>query len=295
MQAQLTANVSTSTIDTVSIDRANVKVAAANGMARVDTLALELPQGIVEAKGTFGLAPGHTGTLSYHVAIDSLSRVAGLISRDTGVVKPRPGILSSRIARAKADSTRIARATEVERAVTGRKLPTFAVDTPKTVRKNELSGSAQADGVATGNIRNFGLKGTASGSNIVARGNSVGSFVADYDWINARTPQSQVRVNAQAIELNAAGFSLDTVAAKLTYQKPNGTLQILVTEENSQKYSADAQFTLNKIRNELRLNNVRMQFDTSVWASTHPAELHWGQAGIDVDSLELRNGANGRI
>ena len=295
MQAQLTANVSTSTIDTMSIDRANVKVAAANGMARVDTLALELPQGIVEAKGTFGLAPGHTGTLNYHVAIDSLSRVAGLISRDTGVVKPRPGILSSRVARAKADSTRIARATEVERAVTGRKLPTFAVDTPKTVRKNQLSGSAQADGVATGNIRNFGLKGTASGSNIVARGNSVGSFVADYDWINARTPQSQVRVNAQAIELNAAGFSLDTVAAKLTYQKPNGTLQILVTEENSQKYSADAQFTLNKIRNELRLNNVRMQFDTSVWASTHPAELHWGQAGIDVDSLELRNGSTGRI
>ena len=295
MQAQLTANVTTSTIDTVSIDRGNVKVAAADGMARVDTLALELPQGIVEAKGTFGLAPGHTGTLSYHVAIDSLSRVAGLISKDTGVVKPRPGILSARVARAKADSTRIARATEVERAVTGRKLPTFAVDTPKTVRKNELSGSAKADGVATGNIRNFSLKGTASGSNIVARGNSVGSFVADYDWINARTPQSQVRVNAQAIELNAAGFSLDTVAAKLTYQKPNGALQILVTEENSQKYSADAQFVLDKVRNELRLNNVRMQFDTSVWASTHPAEVHWGQAGIDVDSLELRNGSTGRI
>ena len=295
MQAQLTANVSTSTIDTVSVDRANVKVAAANGMARVDTLALELPQGIVEAKGTFGLAPGNTGTLSYHVAIDSLSRVAGLISKDTGVVKPRPGILSGRVARAKTDSTKLARATEVERAVTGRKLPTLAVDTPKTVRKNELSGSAKADGVATGNIGNFSLRGTASGSNIVARGNSAGSFVADYDWINARTPQSQVRVNAHAIELNAAGFSLDTVAAKLTYQKPNGTLQVLVTEENSQKYSADAQFVLDKIRNELRLNNVRMQFDTSVWASTHPAEVHWGQAGIDIDSLELRNGSTGRI
>jgi translocation and assembly module TamB len=295
MQAQLTASVSASRVDTVSIDRANVKVAAANGMARVDTLALELPQGIVEAKGTFGLAPGSTGTLSYHVAIDSLSRVAGLISKDTGVVKPRPGILSARVARAKADSTRIARATEVERAVTGRKLPTFAVDTPKTMRKNELSGSAQADGVATGNIRNFGLKGTASGSNIVARGNSVGSFVADYDWINARTPQSQVRINAQAKAVNAAGFSLDSVGAKLTYQKPNGTAQIVVSQDNSRKYSADAQFTLNKVRNELRLNNLRLQFDTSVWASTRVASVHWGQAGVDVDSLELRNGPTGRI
>jgi translocation and assembly module TamB len=295
MQAQLTASVSTSTIDTVSIDRANVKVAAADGMVRVDTLAVELPQGIVEAKGTFGLAPGHSGTLSYHVAIDSLSRVAGLISKDTGVVKPRPGILSSRVARAKADSARLARATEVERAVTGRKLPTFAVDTPKTVRKNELSGSAQADGVATGNIRNFSLKGTASGSNIVARGNSVASFVADYDWINARTPQSQVRVNAHAIELNAAGFSLDSVGAKLTYQKPNGTVQLVINEENSKTYTADAQFTLNKVRNQLRVNNLRLQFDTSVWASTRVAAVHWGQAGVDVDSLELRNGPTGRI
>ena len=295
MQAQLTASVSASTIDTLSVDRANVKVAAANGMARVDTLAVELPQGIVEAKGSFGLAPGHTGTLSYHVAIDSLSRIAGLISRDTGVVKPRPGILSSRVAQAKADSVRIARATEVERAVTGRKLPTFAVDTPKTVRKNELSGSARADGVATGNIRNFSLKGTASGSNIVARGNTVGSFVADYDWINARTPQSQVRVNAQARAVNAAGFSLDSVGAKLTYAKPNGTAQIVVSQDNARRYSADAQFTLNKIRNELRLNNLKLQFDTSVWASTRAAAVHWGQAGVEVDSLELRNGPTGRI
>jgi hypothetical protein len=295
MQAQLVASLSASTIDTLSLDRANVKVAAANGVARVDTLAVELPQGIVEAKGTFGLAPGHTGTLSYHVAIDSLSRIAGLISKDTGVVAPRPGILSSRIARAKADSARIARATEVERAVTGKKLPTFAVDTPKTVRRNELSGSAQADGVATGNIRNFSLKGTASGSNIVARGNTVGSFVADYDWINARTPQSQVRVNAQARAVNAAGFSLDSVGAKLTYAKPNGTAQIVVSQDNARTYSADAQFTLNKIRNELRLNNLKLQFDTSAWTSTRAAAVHWGQAGVDVDSLELRNGPTGRI
>jgi translocation and assembly module TamB len=38
-----------------------------------------------------------------------------------------------------------------------------------------------------------------------------------------------------------------------------------------------------------------MQFDTSVWASTHAAAFHWGQAGVDVDSLELRNGPTGRI
>jgi len=295
MQAQIVADVAASSIDTVSVDSANVRVAIANGIARFDTLAVELPQGIVEAKGTFGLAPGHDGTLSYHVAIDSLSRFAGLISVDTGVVRPRPGILAARIARAKADSSRQARATEVERAITGRALPRTVVDTPGVVRKNDLSGSARADGVATGNIRNFSVRGTASGSNIVARGNTVGSFTADYDWINAHTPQSQVRVGAQARAVRAAGFDLDSVGAKLTYQKPNGTAEIVVSQDNARSYSANAAFTLDRIRNELKLNNLRLVFDTSVWASTRVAALHWGQAGVDVENLELRNGVTGRI
>jgi translocation and assembly module TamB len=295
MQAQLVADVAASSVDTVSVDRANVRVAIANGLASFDTLAVELPQGIIEAKGTFGLAPGRTGTLTYHVAIDSLSRFAGLISPDTGVVRPRPGILSARVARARADSSRLARATEVERAITGRVLPRTVVDTPQAVRRNELSGSARADGVATGNIRNFSVKGSASGSNIVARGNTVGSFTADYDWINARTPQSQVRINAQARAVRAAGFDLDSVGAKLTYGKPNGTAQIVVNQDNARTYSANAAFTLDRIRNELKLNDLKLQFDTSVWASTRVASLHWGQAGVEVDNLELRNGADGRI
>ncbi|HEV7839704.1 MAG TPA: translocation/assembly module TamB domain-containing protein [Gemmatimonadaceae bacterium] len=295
MQAQIVADVAASSVDTVSVDSANVRVAIANGIARFDTLAVGLPQGIVEAKGTLGLAPGHDGTLSYHIAIDSLSRFAGLISRDTSVVRPRPGILAGRVARAKADSSKVARATEVERAITGRALPRTVVDTPQTVRKNALSGSVRADGVVTGNIKNFSAKGTASGSNIVAQGNTVGAFTADYDWINARTPQSQVKVNAQARAVRAAGFDLDSVGAKLTYQKPNGTAEIVVNQDNSRTYTANAAFTLDKIRNELKLNNLRLQFDTSVWASTRVAALHWGQAGIDVENLELRNGPTGRI
>jgi autotransporter translocation and assembly factor TamB len=295
MQAQIIADVAASSVDTVSLDSANVRVAIANGIARFDTLAVGLPQGIIEAKGTFGLAPGHDGTLSYHIAVDSLSRFAGLISTDTAVVRPRPGILAARVARARADSSRIARSTEVERAITGRTLPRTVVDTPQAVRRNELSGSVRADGVATGNIRNFNVKGTASGSNIVARGNTVGAFTADYDWINARTPQSQVRINAQARTVRAAGFDLDSVGAKLTYAKPNGTAEIVVNQDNARTYSANAAFTLDKLRNELKLNNLRLQFDTSVWASTRVAALHWGQAGIDVENLELRNSSDGRI
>jgi translocation and assembly module TamB len=295
MQAELVADVAASRIDTVSVDSANVRVAIANGLARFDTLAVDVPQGIVEAKGTFGLTEGRTGTLSYHVAVDSLESFAGLISKDTTLVEPRPGILARRVAKAKSDSSRLARATVVERAITGRTIPPTVVDTPTAIPKNILSGSIRADGVATGNIKNFSLRGTASGTNVIAEGNSVGSFTADYDWVNARTPQSQVRVNGEARAVRAAGFDLDSVGVKLTYQKPNGTLNLVVNQDNSRTYAADAAFTLDKVRNELTLNNLRLQMDTSVWASTHAAALHWGQAGVDVQNLELRNGGNGRI
>ncbi|MEO7822203.1 MAG: translocation/assembly module TamB domain-containing protein [Gemmatimonadaceae bacterium] len=295
MQATLVADISASSYDTVSIDRANVKVAIANGIASFDTLAVEIPEGIIEARGSFGLAPGRSGSLTYHIAIDSLARVASLISRDTAVVPPRPGILARRVARARADSIRIAQQTEVERAVTGRVLPRTVVDTPAVVRMNELSGSVRADGVATGNIRNFSVKGTASGSSIVARGNTVGSFVGDYTWINARTPQSQVSVNTHAREVRALGFDLDSVSARLTYQKPNGTAEIVVNQDDARSYAANAQFTLDKLRNSLTLNNLRLQFDTSVWASTRVASVQWGQVGVEVNNLELRNGPTGRI
>ena len=295
MNATITADVAASSFDTVSIDKANVRVAIANGLARFDTLAVQVPQGIVEAKGSFGLVPGRSGQLTYHVAIDSLSRISALVSRDTTPVPPRPGILARRVARARADSARADKATEVERAATGRTLPKFPVDTPAVVRMNELAGSVRADGVATGNIRNFDLKGTASGRDIVARGNTVGAFSADYSWINARTAQSAVTVNARALAVRALGFDLDSVSGKVSYRKPNGTADIVINQDNNRTYAASAQYTLDKIRNSLTLNNLKLKFDTTIWTSTRVAALHWGKAGFDVENLELRNGATGRI
>jgi translocation and assembly module TamB len=296
MQAQLVARVAPSTVDTIAVDSANVRVAIANGLARFDTLAVDLPQGIVEAKGSFGLTAGRSGTLSYHVAVDSLSHFAALISPDTGVVPPRPGILANRVRRARTDSSRAARESEVERAASRvPPLPRTAVDTPQGIPRNIVAGSLLADGVATGNIKNFSLTGTASGSNIIARGNSVGSFAGNYEWVNARTPQSRVTVNGEARAVRAAGFDLDSVGVKVSYQKPNGTVALVVNQDNQRTYTADAGFILDKVRNTAILNNLKLQFDTSVWASTRAATLHWGQAGIEVNTLELRNGTNGRI
>ncbi|MDQ6717805.1 MAG: translocation/assembly module TamB, partial [Gemmatimonadota bacterium] len=248
-----------------------------------------------EAKGSFGLAEGRSGQLTYHVAIDSLSKIAALVTPDTTPVRPRPGILARRISKARADSIRVDKATEVERAATGKSLPKFAVDTPAVVRMNELAGSVKADGVATGSIHNFNLRGTASGKNIVARGNTVGAFSAGYTWNNARTPQSQVTIDAHALAVRAMGFDLDSLSGKVSYQKPSGTADIVVSQDTHRVYSASAQYTLDKIRNTLQLNNLKLRFDTTTWSSTRVAAIHWGQAGIEVQTLELRNGTNGRV
>ena len=296
LRTNVVADLKGSSYDTLSITSAIVRLSAANGMARIDTLSLVVPEGIAEAKGAFGLAPGTSGQLAYHVAVDSLNHLAPFFPSDTGVVLPRPGILATRASKVKADSIRIAKATEVERAVTGRAAPTIApVDTPRVIRKSVLAGSLHADGVATGNIKNFGLKGTASGANIVARGSTAQKFTATYDWTNALTPQSRVDIDASATKLVASGFDLDSVRAKINYKKPNGAAEVTVVQNDKDVYAANADFVLNKNANEVRLNRMQLRFDSTVWASTRASTIRWGSAGIDINTLELRNSTTGRI
>jgi translocation and assembly module TamB len=296
MDARVIADVKASSYDTLSVDSAKVRVTLANGLARVDTLAAGIPQGFASMQGTFGLRRGTSGELKYHIAIDSLQQLAAYLPKQQGEFLPRPGILQNRITRAKADSARKADSAEFQRAVGGKPpAPAAPVDSPKVVSKTQLSGSLRADGVATGNIHDFGATGTASGDSVVALGNTVEHFDANYTWTNALTPQSRVIINANARKLTAAGFDLDSVGLKVNYQKPLGKFELVVHQDTKNTYAANADYTLNKDRNELQLNNLRLQFDTTVWASMHPSAIHWGPAGIEVTQLELRNQHNGRL
>ena len=295
MRGHLVADVKTSMWDTLALDSAKVRVAFADGLARFDTLTVSVPQGQLDARGTFGLSERRQGELRYSVVIDTLSALEGVIGTDTGFVAPRPRILASRVERARADSLRVARETEVERAVTGRRLPPIAVDTPTVIPRGLLAGSLRAEGVATGNIRNFGLRGTATGANIVARGQQVGRLTADYEWTGARTPASKLSVGAQLADARLAGFALDSIDAKITYQKPGGTAEITIQQDDATQYALAAQYRLHADHNELHLDNMRLQFDTTLWASTRPSDIEWGGRGITVRTLELTNQSGGRI
>jgi len=290
------ATVKTSVYDSVSVDSAIVRLAAANGMLTLDTLAVRIPNGSASAAGSFGLVAGHTGTLRYKVAVDSLDALARVLPvADTGVVRPRPAILAQRTARADSARAQAARATRVERAVTGKALPSFPVDTPRVISRSQLSGSIAAQGTATGNIHTFDMTGSVTGNNLVAFGSSVGAISTNYTWTTALTPESRVAAQASAVNVLAMGFALDTVSFTASYSHPNGEITLKVLQDSKRAYNATAQFTLDKDRDVLRLDQLRMQFDSTVYASTGPSTINFSPDGTSIDHFEIKSQSGSRV
>ena len=104
-----------------------------------------------------------------------------------------------------------------------------------------------------------------------------------------------MEVEATAAVVSAGGFDLDSIRAKVSYRKPDGAAELTVVQNATDEYSLNADYIVNNVRNELRLNRMQLRFDSTVWASTGPSMVHWGQAGWDIGKLELRNSTTGRI
>ena len=287
-----------SVFDTIAVDSAAVKARLANGIATVNRAFVRASGARVEAAGTIGLDARHSGSLAYDFAIDSLAAFAHFLpglGPDTGIVKPRPRLTAERLKRAKEDSARVDKATEVARAISGVKLKKVQVDTPSAIPRNILAGSVRAAGTIAGSVSRFTLAGTATGAGLVVRGNSAKHLSATYRWADARTARSKMTVALAGDTISAFGFSFDSLAGALDYLKPNGTLAVRIRQGNARDYSLNGDFTLDKARNELRLADVALHFDTTTWKSTHPSAVRWGTRGIEVVNLELRSGGTRRI
>ncbi|HUF64926.1 MAG TPA: translocation/assembly module TamB domain-containing protein [Gemmatimonadaceae bacterium] len=295
MRGTFVADVRTSTYDTVGVDSAKVRVALAEGFARVDTLTVHVPDGALDASGTFGLVRGREGELAYRVEIDSLHAFAGLIGGAEGVVAPRPGVLARREAAARADSARIAEDTEIERAATGRAAPTLQVDTPAVVPRDVVAGGLRAEGVARGNIYRASLHGTASGEDIMARGHAAEQFTAEYDLADIGTQAMRLNVNASATTALIAGFEFDTVHTRVDHANSRGRGHLTVRQDDLRVYAADADYVLHADHNEVHLNNLRLQFDTTIWQSVRPSAVQWGGRGVEIEQLELTAGEGRRL
>lgn len=298
MTASLDADLRTSRWDSIAVDTMSIRASIADGLLRVPKLYAYGAHTAANVSGSFGLVRGRAGTLTYAVGVDSLGAFNRWLPKTAGTkasVAPRPGVTAAAIRRAKADSTRVARATEMERVLSGNPGPQLVVHAPKPVPADTMTGAVAAKGTLSGNIYDFNLKGRAAGENVVARGNFVKSFMAQYDWQNARTPNSKLALAIDADSVSVMGFAFDTANARLTYASPGGHVEIAVTQGKTREYGARGDYALYSDRKELRLANMTFRFDTTYWSMPHPSSVEWGGAGIRVVDFELRNRGKGRL
>ena len=295
MNGAFAADFSASRWDTLAIDSGSVRLAIANGMARVDRLMAHASNTRIDAAGSFGLRAGRTGELRYSLAADSLGAFSRWIpGEQAGVERPRPLLVTRALERARADSMRIARATEVERAATGRAMPRIPVDTPRAIARSVLSGKLYAAGTLRGNITDFDVRGRLSGDNIIARGNSAKTLRAEYAWTNARTADSRIAVAVQGAQVSVKGFAFDTIDGRLSYVRPTGEIQLAVRQGKERDYSMNGSFVVGPKR-EVRVNNLALRMDTTVWRLAHAAVIHWHPAGMEVHDVELRSNKGGLV
>jgi translocation and assembly module TamB len=298
MDATVSADLSTSRWDSIAVDTVSVRLRLANGLADVRHLYAHGAHTTATASGSFGLARGSSGTLTYNVATDSLGAFNRWLPRSKGAaaaVEPRPGVTAAAIRRAREDSARVAKATEMERMITGRAGPGLVVHAPEPVPVDMISGRLAAAGTVRGNLYDFDLRGRAAGEQIVARGNFIGKFRSEYAWTNARTPQAKLAVGVDADSVSAMGFAFDTASARVTYSPSGGHVELLVTQDQSRQYSARGDYALYPDRRELRLADMTFRFDTTYWSMPHQSLVTWGGPGVRVDDFELRNRGRGRL
>jgi len=298
MNATFGATLATSTIDTVAIDSALVRVTAGSGMLRVDTATVSGPHTVLTFGGTFGLAPGHSGELRYAAFVDSLGALNRFLpAADTGVVAPRPRGYSRVVAQARADSAAVARATEIERLATGATAPRLGPipAPPAPVRRDSTAGTIRAAGIVRGGIKGFDVRGRAGLQGVVFRGNTLRRGRFEYAWLGAMTPKSSIAVGASLDSARAAGFALDSVEIRSSYHESAGNLALAIFQKSGEEYSTGGDFVLHKDHNEVHLRDLALRFDSTRWVASHPSAIRWGTGGILIDKVELTNGKDGRV
>ncbi len=296
-QATLAADLHDLRVDTAAVDSLRARLGVGAGVLTVNTLAVRAPRAALDAAGSFGLVAGRTGTLSYRANVDSLGAFARYLPRDTGAVAPRPGLNARLTAQARADSAAHFRRTAVAVAAGDSEVVRLrAPDTLKTVRRDSLAGAVYAAGTVAGNIKRFDLRGRAGAEGLTALGSSVRRARVAYTWLGGpSTADGALAFGLSADSILASGFALDSADVRGTYRGQGGTAQVAIFQETGRSYNARADYAILGDRKELRFADLRLRFDTVVYAATQPGAVRYGPRGLEILGLDLANGLGGRI
>ena len=296
MHAAFAANVLHSAVDSLAVDSANIRIAVDGGIARMDSVTIHTPFAQLFVDGTIGTAPERTGQLRYVVSVDTLAALRRwLASPDSGVVRQRPAIYAAALARAKADSARLANRNEVAYKATGKRQPQVRLDSLRALRKDSVDGALRTAGIVNGTLSDFNVRGRLAAEHIIARGNGLHRAKVEYAVVHGGTPHMKYVVGGELNSLSASGFALDSATIQATYSQPSGTVELAVFQDSGYVYRVGAVLLLSLDSNQVQWRALSLQLDTANWNSAVPGYLQWGKRGIRVRNLDLRNGADGRI
>ena len=296
MRASFALNLDASRFEGAAVDSAVGRVAVADGLASVERLQVRGQGLVADAQGSFGLRRDRSGELTFTVQAPSIAPFGRYIpGGGEGSVAPRPGVVARRVAAARADSIRIARATEVERAISGRPMPRVPVDTPRAIPRGAAEGSLFAAGTLRGNIHRFDARGRVAGQDLVVRGHAAKRIRGEFTWANAGTSASQLSASLSGDSLVVAGFALDSADASIAYTAPTGRVAVALWQGPDNDYAMRGEFTMRPGASELVARGVALRFDTTLYSAPRPFAVRWGGRGVEVDNLELVNNHGGRL
>lgn len=267
LQAIVRADLANTQVDSVGVDTARLLVRVADGLATIEEGTVQLASARAEVEGSFGLAGNRNGTIRYLASVDSLSDFARYLPADS--------------------------------AAESRPVDGIPMDT--ALPADSLMGSLRIAGVVAGNPERFDLRGTAELDDVVVRGNALRSGRIEYQWLDALTPGASLALDAALGSVRAGGLALDSVSTHVRHREGpregvrSGTAAIAIYQDTERDYRFRSDYQLALEGNEVRLADVVLRFDTTRWTSTQPGIVRWGGGGIEVETLDLRDGADGRI
>jgi len=115
--------------------------------------------------------------------------------------------------------------------------------------------------------------------------------------MDARAPGSVLAIALAGDTITAGGFAFDSLRTNLSYRADSGSgrVEVAIRQSDERDYGLVGDYIVRPDNRELRLANMQLRFDTTVWKSTRPATIQSRPSGIAVQNLELRSGPDSRI
>ena len=303
LAADLSSRLDLFMVDSAEFRSVVLEARARDGVLQLDSLSGATSFGSATASGTFGLSDAHDGTLRFAVQVDDLNGLRRWIgTSDTTLVPARPAV-GLRVARLRErlDSLRLQARAQQDPAAELAASVRVASDTRRMSRPVQIpaiatdstAGSFRVEGTATGDVKRADVAATLTTPGIVWGGALVGAGSARADWRGAFTKHDTIAVDAGVDSLRAAGFAFDSTRVRATYRRGEGDVQIALFPGDTSVYRLDAQYALRTNAGELRLRELELRLDSTVWRSSRASVISWGDDGLHVDSLELRDAASG--